>query len=104
MINALASGISGMNAMQSVIDANSSKVAQQTTAIAKASADSPSSVVTLTGGQSDEQFGGQSATAVSDDLADSMVGMNEAVLMYKANANTVRAADEVMGTLLDIMS
>lgn len=112
MINALAGGLAGMNAMQSVVNTQGSKIAQQSSAIGQAAADSPSSVVTLSGGSPAVQGGGQSggqsgsqlSAAAGDALANSMVGMNEAVLMYKANASTVRAADAMMGTLLDIRS
>jgi len=88
MITALANGLTGMDAMQSQVGRHSASIAQQST-FASSDAD-PSSRVSLSG------------EAEAGDLENSLVGMKESVLLYKANANTVRAADEMLGTLLDI--
>ena len=90
MISALSSGISGMKAMQSAVDGHGASIASASATMMAAA--SPSSVVSLSGVQPGN--GG--------DLASSVVGMNQSVLMYKANANVVEAADEALGTLLDL--
>ena len=91
MISALSSGISGMNAMQSLVDSHGGEIARASATMMSAS--SPSSIVNLSGNQ---------PAADTDDLASNIVGMNESVLLYKANASTVKAADEALGTLLNM--
>jgi len=90
MIDALSNGLGGMLAQQSRMDAHAGKIAGAAKGLNGAAG--PSAMVSLSGAQP--------ASGI-DGLETSMVGMNESLLMYKANASVVKAADEALGTLLE---
>jgi hypothetical protein len=98
MINALSSGLAGMNAMQNQINLNATAIARNNPNPSSPSASSnpgnstsPASIVSLSGNQS---------TTGGDSLATNLVGMKESTLLYQANAQTVKTADQTLGTLL----
>ena len=80
MINALSSGLAGMRAMQGAVDGHAARIAATTLPIAA---------------------GATPAVGLAD-LGGDLLGMRESVLLYKANAETVQAADEALGSLLSL--
>lgn len=92
MIGALSNGLSGMLTQQSRVDAYAGKIAGAAVTGLNGAGGSPSAIVSLSG---------NAPAAGIDDLASSLVGMNESLLLYKANASMVKAADDMLGSLLE---
>ncbi len=84
MISALSSGLGGMQAMQASVDTRAARIAASSLPVAGAS-----SQTAPTNGE-------------FADLSSDLLGMKESVLLYKANAETVQAVDEALGSLLSL--
>ena len=102
--------LSGMQAAQTQLLVGADNLANLNTPGFKSSrvdlADAPGGGVEVAGIEKDTTPGplgpdGQQGSNV--DLASEMVGLSQARTLYAANAMVVRTADQMTGTLLDIM-
>jgi flagellar hook protein FlgE len=99
MISAINSAINGMNTMQSQIDSSAGGIASygatapipSNPASTTGGTPNPSAIVTLSGSQQDSSTEG---------LTKNIIGMQQATLIYKANAKTIKAEDQMLGSLL----